>query len=75
MIDFTRGDKRFIAGRGMLQVFNASTGEKIMGAIDVFRDEDPTPERCIECYKTLTEIAERLQQKPKQTKAITKDPF
>lgn len=75
MIDFTRNGKRFIAGRGFMSVFDAATDNKIAGVIDVFRETDPTPELCIELYSSLMEIAERLEKKPIQKKAKTKEPF
>ena len=61
MLDFTKDGKRFIAGRGMMYVFDASTGEKIMGAIDVFREEDPTPETVCELYKVFLELTEKTK--------------
>ena len=75
MIDFTRGGKRYVAGRGFFSVFDAASGNKILSAIDVFREKDPTPEMCIELNNVLTKIVERQEKKPKQRKAITKDPF
>ena len=75
MIDFTRNGKRYIAGQGFMSVFDATTNNKIAGVMDVFRETDPTPELCIELYSKITEIAERLEKKPKQRKAKTKDPF
>lgn len=59
MLDFTKDGKRFIAGRGMMHVFDASTGKKIMVAIDVFREKDPTPETVCELYKVFMELTEK----------------
>lgn len=75
MIDFVRNGKRFIAGRGFMSVFNAVTEEKIFSVIDVFKEEDPIAEKCIELNDVLTEMAKEAEKKPKQRKAITKDPF
>jgi hypothetical protein len=75
MIDFTNNGKRYMAGRGFMAVFDATTENKLASFMDVFRETDPTPEKCIELYSTLNEIAERIEKKPKQKKAKTKDPF
>ena len=75
MIDFTRNGKRFIAGQGFMSVFDAASGNKEMGVMDVFRKVDPTPEMCISLYSDMQEIINKREQKPKQTKARTKDPF
>ena len=61
MIDFTSNGKRYIAGQGFMQVFDAVTGNKVAGFIDVFREIDPTPELCISLYSEMQAIAERLE--------------
>ena len=74
MIDFTNNGKHFIAGQGFMSVFDAS-GDKIASFIDVFREVDPTPEMCINLYSDMQKILKEREQKPKQTKVKTKDPF
>lgn len=74
MLDFTRNGKRFIAGRGFMQIFDTA-GNKLGSFMDVFREVDPTPELCISLYSVMQEAAKRYEKKPRQTKAKTKDPF
>ena len=75
MLDFTRNGKRYVAGRGFFAVFNQVTGEKEESAIEVFRDTDPTPEDVMELHNSIIEFRKKQNEKPRQTKVITKDPF
>ena len=75
MIDFIKNGKRYIACRGYMAVFNAATDDKELSVQDVFQETDPTPEMCLSLYSDIKEIMKKQDEKPKQTKARTKDPF